>query len=112
MYVSVATELHFVCSTFLGAASPFRVCRQEAPGTRELKISSAVGEETHTEVQRCEEMNQGFQGARECMAKELVPPHLNNNNNNNNNKKQKTKIPKIFWNITFNVVAIAWFVLN
>lgn len=65
-------------SAFLGAASPFCVRRQGAPGTRELKISSVLGEETHTEVRRCEESNRGFQGARACVAKGLRPPHLNN----------------------------------
>lgn len=63
------------------------MCRQGAPGTRELKISSVLGEETHTEVQRCEESNQGFQGARACVAKGLRPPHLNNRPEDKNQKK-------------------------
>lgn len=63
------------------------MCRQRAPGTRELKISSVLGEETHTEVQRCEESNQGFQGARACVAKGLRPPNLNNRPEDKNPKK-------------------------
>lgn len=73
------------CSTLLGEASPFCVCRQGVPGTRGRRISSVLGEETRTEVRQREESNQGFQGARARVSKGLRPPHLNNNQDKTKN---------------------------
>lgn len=87
---------------FLCVASSFCVRRQGAPGTRELKISSVLGEEIRTEVQRCEESNQGFQGARACVATGLHRlPDLDNRPEGKNQKKDIGVHPFMLWPLLF-----------